>query len=101
MDRCWAVSTRPGSNLVALGYDEGVTVVKIGRDSPAASMDESGKIIYAKQNDVMIMAVRSAIDAGTVVDGERIVCTDWIDWSRIRVTIAIAIGYFVEFYFQC
>jgi hypothetical protein len=39
-------------------------------------MDETGKIIYAKQNDVMIANVRTAIDAGTVVDGERIVCSE-------------------------
>lgn len=72
MERCWVISVRVGSNLVALGYDDGVTVVKIGRDSPAASMDETGKIIFAKQNDVMIANIRTAIDAGTVVDGERI-----------------------------
>jgi len=72
MERCWAISIRVGSNLVALGYDDGVTVVKIGRDSPAASMDETGKIIFAKQNDVMIANIRTAIDSGSVVDGERI-----------------------------
>ena len=32
MERCWAVSTVEGSNNVALAYDEGSIVIKLGRD---------------------------------------------------------------------
>ena len=33
---------------VALGFDEGTVMIKIGREEPVASMDASGKIIDRK-----------------------------------------------------
>ena len=35
-----------GSNLVALGYDDGTVVIKVGSENPAISMDHAGKIIW-------------------------------------------------------
>jgi len=32
-----------GSNNVAIGYDEGSIMIKLGREEPAMSMDSSGK----------------------------------------------------------
>ena len=41
-----------GSNDVAIGYDEGSILIKLGREEPAMSMDSSGKIIWAKHCEV-------------------------------------------------
>lgn len=45
---------------VALGYDEGTVVVKIGREEPVASMDSGGKVIWARHNEIQTVNVRSA-----------------------------------------
>ncbi|XP_034024643.1 coatomer subunit beta'-like [Thalassophryne amazonica] len=47
MDRVWCLCVQPGSNSVALGFDEGCIIIKLGRDDPAVSMDSSGKVIWA------------------------------------------------------
>ena len=47
---------------VALGYDEGTVVVKIGREEPVASMDSGGKVIWARHNEIQTVNVRSAPD---------------------------------------
>ena len=44
---------------VGLGYDEGTVLVKIGREEPVASMDASGKVIWARHNEVLTANVRS------------------------------------------
>ena len=44
---------------VGLGYDEGTVLVKIGREEPVASMDASGKVIWARHNEVLTANVKS------------------------------------------
>lgn len=44
---------------VVMGYDEGTIMIKIGREEPVASMDNSGKIIWAKHNEVQTVNIRS------------------------------------------
>jgi len=41
-----------------IGYDEGSIMVKIGREIPVASMDNSGKIIWAKHNEIQTADIR-------------------------------------------
>ena len=47
-----------GSNSIAVGYDEGCVMVKIGREEPVASMDNSGKIIWARHNEVQTVNIK-------------------------------------------
>jgi coatomer subunit beta' len=42
-----------------IGYDEGTIMVKLGREEPVASMDSSGKIIWAKHNEIQTVNIRS------------------------------------------
>ena len=42
-----------------IGYDEGTIMVKLGRDEPFASMDNSGKIIWAKHNEIQTVNIKS------------------------------------------
>lgn len=44
---------------MALGYDEGTALIKIGREEPVASMDSSGKIIWAHHNEIQTVNVKS------------------------------------------
>jgi coatomer subunit beta' len=43
---------------VAVGFDEGMVVLKMGREEPAMSMDSSGKIIYAKHMDIVTTQIK-------------------------------------------
>lgn len=44
---------------VVIGYDEGTIMVKLGREVPIASMDNSGKIIWAKHNEIQTVNIKS------------------------------------------
>lgn len=48
-----------GPHRVVIGYDEGTIMVKIGREEPVASMDNSGKIIWAKHNEIQTVNIKS------------------------------------------
>eukprot|EP00184_Porphyridium_aerugineum_P001108 CAMPEP_0184707886 /NCGR_PEP_ID=MMETSP0313-20130426/37495_1 /TAXON_ID=2792 /ORGANISM="Porphyridium aerugineum, Strain SAG 1380-2" /LENGTH=1038 /DNA_ID=CAMNT_0027169467 /DNA_START=154 /DNA_END=3270 /DNA_ORIENTATION=- len=70
LDRCWAVSYLKGSNTIALGYDNGTVVIMLGKDQPVASIDNTGKVIIAKHNEILTQNVRQA-DVSQLGDGER------------------------------
>lgn len=75
MDRCWSVACLKSSNVVALGFDLGTVVIRIGRDDPIVSMDASGKVVMAKQNEIVTSMVRQASAAcggEALSDGERL-----------------------------
>lgn len=59
LERAWCVSYQRGKQGVAVGFDEGAVVVKMGREEPAVSMDPSGKIIWAKHSEVVSAQVRA------------------------------------------
>jgi coatomer subunit beta' len=44
---------------VAMGFDEGAVMIKIGREEPVASMDAAGKIIWARHNDIQTVNIRA------------------------------------------
>lgn len=44
---------------LALGFDEGSCIIKVGREEPVASMDGSGKIIWARHNEIQTVNVKS------------------------------------------
>jgi coatomer subunit beta' len=69
MERIWALSYTRGSNNVAIGYDEGSIMIKMGREEPAMSMDGSGKIIWARHNEIQQANINALGDA-SVADGD-------------------------------
>ena len=74
LERAWCVSLRKDANEVAVGFDEGVVVIKLGRDEPTFSMDPAGKLIYTRNHDVLsgnIQTISSSDDA-SFSDGARI-----------------------------
>nr|KAJ0220774.1 hypothetical protein LSAT_V11C200060940 [Lactuca sativa] len=57
---------------IFIGYDEGTIMVKIGREELVASMDYSGKIIWAKHNEIQTINIKSVGVDHEVSDGERL-----------------------------
>ena len=53
LERAWTLRTRPNKHELAIGFDEGSVVLKIGSDEPIISMDRVGKLVRAQGNDVM------------------------------------------------
>ncbi|KAL7114171.1 hypothetical protein ACP275_04G103600 [Erythranthe tilingii] len=72
LERVWAVGYIKGSRRVVIGYDEGTIMVKLGREVPVASMDNSGKIIWAKHNEIQTVNIKSVGADYEVADGERL-----------------------------
>uniref|UniRef100_A0A9I9CCB4 Coatomer subunit beta'-2-like n=1 Tax=Cucumis melo TaxID=3656 RepID=A0A9I9CCB4_CUCME len=60
------------SRRVVIGYDEGTIMVKLGREVPIASMDNGGKIIWAKHNEIQTVNIKSVGADFEVTDGERL-----------------------------
>lgn len=71
LERTWCIANQRGSNNVAIGYDEGSIIIKLGREEPAMSMDSSGKIIWAKHSEVQQANIKAIADQ-EIKDGERL-----------------------------
>ena len=71
LERVWTISCKKGSNNVALGYDEGSIMIKLGREEPAMSMDVNGKIIWAKHAEIQQANIKALTDAD-IKDSERL-----------------------------
>uniref|UniRef100_A0A0E0LD46 Coatomer subunit beta' n=1 Tax=Oryza punctata TaxID=4537 RepID=A0A0E0LD46_ORYPU len=74
LERVWALGYMKGSRRVVIGYDEGTIMIKIGREEPVASMDSSGKIIWAKHNEIQTVNIKTvgADNEVVITDGERL-----------------------------
>ncbi|RXK37407.1 coatomer beta' subunit [Tremella mesenterica] len=73
LERAWCVAYRKTGNEVAVGFDEGAVVIKLGRDEPAVSMDTSGKIVYARNTEILTANVSSlGVEGDAIEDGQRI-----------------------------
>lgn len=72
-ERVWTIFCLKGSNNVALGYDEGSILVKVGREEPAVSMDASGgKIIWARHSELQQANLKALPEGAEIRDGERL-----------------------------
>merc|ERR1719495_2477264 len=71
LERVWSIGVLRGSNNVALGYDEGAILIKLGREEPAMSMDAGGKIIWAKHSELQQASLK-ALEKEEIQDGERL-----------------------------
>ncbi|KAF8425927.1 coatomer WD associated region-domain-containing protein [Tirmania nivea] len=58
LERAWCVAYQRGKNALAMGFDEGCVVVRMGREEPAVSMDTSGKVVWAKHNEVLTTVIK-------------------------------------------
>lgn len=58
LERAWCVSSQKGRQGIAMGFDDGAVVVKMGREEPAVSMDGSGKIIWARHSEILTSVLK-------------------------------------------
>ena len=74
MERAWALAASPDSNKLAIGFDEGIVCIELGSDDPVASMDSTGKVVWATNNEIKTASVRGAAGSGddAIPDGERL-----------------------------
>ncbi|ORY30022.1 coatomer WD associated region-domain-containing protein [Naematelia encephala] len=73
LERAWCVAYRKAGNEIAVGYDEGAVVIKLGRDEPSISMDAAGKIVYARNTEILTANVSSiGADGESIEDGQRL-----------------------------
>lgn len=71
LERVWCVAYKKNGNDVAIGYDEGVVVIKLGKEEPSVSMDAAGKVVWAKNSEVLSANVGATAEE-TVPDGQRL-----------------------------
>ncbi|KRW99243.1 WD40-repeat-containing domain [Pseudocohnilembus persalinus] len=74
MDRAWSINIcQDNPNIVAIGYDEGTVVIKIGSDEPIASMN-NGKLLWAKNLEIRSANLKAinTNDKEAVKDGENL-----------------------------
>jgi hypothetical protein len=60
LERSWCIAYQRGKNALAIGFDEGCVVVKMGREEPAVSMDASGKLVWARHNEVLSAVIKQS-----------------------------------------
>lgn len=75
MERAWCLAPTKDANKLAIGYDEGTIVLKLGNEIPVASLDTQGaKLVWAQGFDIQTMSVRGLMTEDAV-DGERLALT--------------------------
>ena len=52
------MSYQRGKQGVAFGFDDGAVVVKMGRDEPAVSMDNTGKLVWARHSEILSTVIK-------------------------------------------
>jgi coatomer subunit beta' len=74
MERAWALAASAESNKLAIGFDEGCVCIELGSDDPVASMDSTGKVVWATNNEIQTTTVKGVVGSGddAIADGERL-----------------------------
>ncbi|OQS01905.1 coatomer subunit beta' [Thraustotheca clavata] len=72
MERAWSLAGLEGSNKLAIGYDEGSVVLRLGHDTPIVSMDSTGKVIWANNNEIQTASLKGVVAEMGIKDGERV-----------------------------
>ncbi|PVU91568.1 hypothetical protein BB561_004341 [Smittium simulii] len=70
LGRIWTADASARDNILAIGADEGLIVLSLGTDDSVISMDNSGRTIWAKQNEILSTNVKNSNDS--IIDGEMV-----------------------------
>ncbi|KAK5780698.1 hypothetical protein RI543_001820 [Arxiozyma heterogenica] len=69
LERSWCIATHPTGkkNYIIAGFDNGFTVLSLGNDAPALSLDPVGKLVWAggknaTANDIFTAVIRGSED---------------------------------------
>ena len=73
MGRAWTLAPTADANKLAIGYDEGTVVIKLGNERPVASLDvNTGKLVWARGHDIQTTSLKGLTKESDLVDGERV-----------------------------
>jgi len=75
MERAWTLAATKETTKLAIGFDEGCVVVELGSDDAVVSMDKTGKIVWAKSNEIQTTTVKGLVGGDgddAIPDGERL-----------------------------
>jgi len=70
LERAWCAAYQKSKNTIGFGFDDGLVVVKMGREEPAVSMDSAGRIVAAKHNEIVSMQIKGV--EKDLKDGDRL-----------------------------
>jgi len=72
LERVWTLSATQSTSEVAIGFDEGTIVVKLGSDEPVASLDTHTSKVVWSQGGTISQASLKGLDPEEAQDGEKI-----------------------------
>eukprot|EP01083_Nonionella_stella_P074337 201597_1 len=72
MERVWTMAAMNTSNKVAIGFDEGTIMIKLGQEEPIVSMDSSGKVVWARNHEIQLTKILRGKNYLTQSDGEEL-----------------------------
>ena len=73
LERAWCLSATKNANKVAIGYDEGTIVLRLGNEKPVASLDtNTGKLVWALGHDIQTAGFKGINKDQELVDGEKV-----------------------------
>lgn len=73
LERAWCLAPTKDANKVAIGYDEGTIVLKLGNERPVTSMDtNTGKVVWANGHEIQTLSVKGLAKDQEAQDGEKI-----------------------------
>lgn len=52
LERAWSIAAAKESNGLAIGYDEGTILIKLGHDAPVASLDMQNTAFQSMQSSI-------------------------------------------------
>ena len=65
LERAWCVVLHRETNEVAVGFDDGVVVLELGRDEPSYSIGPSGKLVFTRGSEVLTSTLQTAAEDAT------------------------------------
>lgn len=69
LERVWNIACKKNTGHVAIGFDHGMVVLRVGSEEPVHSMDAQGKILVSSNTEILRMDVKMAQEK-EVADGE-------------------------------
>ena len=54
LDRAWCIGICGHTNHVLFGYDEGYCVYTMGKNNPAISMDNQGRLMWCRRQEIWL-----------------------------------------------
>lgn len=71
MERAWTASCLRGSTKLAIGYDEGTVMIRLGPEEPVVTMSKGGKVVWTRNHEVFLSDVHVRSET-KLTDGDQL-----------------------------